>query len=83
MENQLAQIGLIENIYPSDANFLLVKVKDADKLYDELIKKNLVVRNRNKVANNCLRITIGTPEQNELLISKLNTIANAKGIIYR
>jgi len=83
IEKQLAEINLVEKIYHSDANFLLVKVTDADKIYDELIEKNLVVRNRNNVIVNCLRITIGTPEENERLISELNKIAHAKSIIYR
>jgi len=83
IEKQLAKIGLIEKIYPSDANFLLVKVNDADKIYNELIGKNLVVRNRNSVVDNCLRITIGAPEENKLLIGELKKIADEKSIIYR
>lgn len=61
----------VKFIYPSDANFVLVKVDDADALYNELIANGIIVRNRNKVVGckDCLRITIGTPEENNKLIA--------------
>lgn len=63
-------------VYPSDANFILMEVGDADYLYKELIKEGVVVRNRNSVAlcRGCLRITIGTPEENELLVTKMKSL---------
>ncbi|MGI9551646.1 MAG: histidinol-phosphate transaminase [Aurantibacter sp.] len=69
----LPQIGFIEMIYPSDANFLLVKVDDADKRYDQLLQRGVVVRNRSMQARceNTLRLTIGTPEENIKLVSTL------------
>lgn len=65
---------VIKKIHPSDTNFLLVEVNDAEAVYNELIKHNLVVRNQDKVIKNCLRITVGTPEENKKLIAVLKTI---------
>lgn len=72
---QIQQLPFVEKIYPSDANFILVKVKDANHLYDYLSSNEVIVRNRNKDVNcnNCLRITIGTPEENKTLLNLLNT----------
>ena len=69
----LASLPFVEKIYPSDANFLLVKVGDADALYDYLIANKIIVRNRNKMAlcRGCLRMTVGTPEENQKLIETL------------
>lgn len=69
----LSTISCIIKIYPSEANFLLVKTTEPDKIYNYLIVNNIVVRNRSKVelCDGCLRITIGTPEQNQQLISLL------------
>ena len=62
-----------ERVYPTDANFFLAKVNNAQKIYDYLINKGIVVRNRSKVTlcDNCLRITIGTPQENTALLSAL------------
>ena len=61
-------------LYPSDANFLLVKVADADAMYDFLIGKGIIVRNRNRVkgCEGCLRLTIGTPQENEALLKSIS-----------
>lgn len=61
------------HIYPTDANFFLAKVTDAKQIYDYLVGKGIIVRNRTNVAlcGNCLRITIGTPEENDLLLNAL------------
>tara|TARA_B110000046_G_scaffold186034_1_gene231648 strand:- start:6625 stop:7662 length:1038 start_codon:yes stop_codon:yes gene_type:complete len=66
----------IKKIHPSDANFILIKVDDANKRYDELIKKGIVVRNRSSQLNckNCLRITVGTPSENAQLLTLLKTL---------
>ncbi|MDR0865579.1 MAG: histidinol-phosphate transaminase [Candidatus Symbiothrix sp.] len=74
--NELNTLDLVEKIYPSDANFLLVKVKNADKVYKWLVEKGIIVRNRNNISlcNNCLRITIGTKEENKALINALKLI---------
>ena len=68
--------AFIQKIYPSEANFILIKVDDANKRYDELIKKGIVVRNRSSQLHceNCLRITVGTPSENTQLLTKLKTL---------
>src|SRR3954470_24418336 len=60
----------VEKVYPSDANFILVKIKDARKIYEFLLTKGIVVRDRSnvKLCDNCLRITVGTEEENTLLV---------------
>ena len=67
---ELSAFNFVEKIYPSDANFFLMKVKDASKLYDYLAENEIVVRNRSRDpgCENCLRITIGTPEENKQLL---------------
>ena len=59
---------LVKRVYPSDANFILIEVEDADLVYAHLVLKKIVVRNRNAVIKNCLRITIGTFVENKYLI---------------
>jgi histidinol-phosphate aminotransferase len=71
---ELSKVNLIIKIFPSDANFILAKVKDADRIYNILIGKGIVVRNRSSVAENCLRITIGTKAENNILIDALKSI---------
>jgi histidinol-phosphate aminotransferase len=63
----------IKKIYPSDANFILVKVDDAGSLYRYLVSKNIVVRNRSSqpLCSNSLRITVGTPQENDELLTAL------------
>jgi histidinol-phosphate aminotransferase len=71
----LKGMSLVEKVYPSDANFLLVKVKNANYIYESLIRKNIVVRNRNSVIQNCIRITVGKPAENNKLINAFKSIA--------
>ncbi len=70
---ELSAFNFVEKIYPSDANFFLMKVKDASKLYNYLAENEIVVRNRSRDpgCENCLRITIGTPEENQQLLHLL------------
>ncbi len=70
---EFTAFDFIKKIYPSDANFILIKVNDAKKLYQYLITKNIVVRNRSSqpLCENSLRITIGTPQENEALLTAL------------
>lgn len=72
--NAFSHLSLIRKVYPSDSNFILIKVAAADLLYYYLIKKGIVVRNRSNqpLCNNTLRLTIGTPDENILLINALN-----------
>lgn len=69
----LPSMACVEKVYPSDANFLLVRVTDADAVYDHLIAQGIIVRNRSKVLNchNCLRLTVGTPAENARLLTAL------------
>ena len=72
----LEKLDFIKKIYKSDANFLLVKVDNADLRYNQLINKGIVVRNRSNqpLCENCLRITIGAEEENKTLIKTLNML---------
>jgi histidinol-phosphate aminotransferase len=74
LRERLSEMSLTETIYPSDANFLLVKVKNADLVYNTLVKMNIITRNRNSVVKNCIRITVGKPSENKLLVNALKTI---------
>ncbi|NUO01836.1 MAG: histidinol-phosphate transaminase [Saprospiraceae bacterium] len=69
----LSGLEYVERIYPSDANFLLVKVRDANGLYRYLADLGIIVRNRSSVpgCEGCLRITVGTPQENEKLLEAL------------
>ena len=69
--NEFKLLPIIKKVYPTDANFILVKVKDAGKLYNYLVSKKLIVRNRSSVVSDCIRITVGTPKENEALIEAL------------
>jgi len=75
--SQLNQITCIKNVYPSDANFVLVKVDDANKRYSELIQKGIVIRNRTTqpLCENCLRFTVGSQMENIKLITALKTLS--------
>lgn len=75
LNNKLNKISTVEHVYPSNANFLLVKVKDANQLYHYLMEKKVIVRNRSsvKLCGNCLRITVGTPDENEILLQAFHT----------
>ncbi|MCB0474669.1 MAG: histidinol-phosphate transaminase [Flavobacteriaceae bacterium] len=72
----LVEIKFIKKIYPSDANFILVKVDDATKRYDQLLAKGIVIRNRTTqpLCENTLRFTIGTPAENKSLIKALKEL---------
>ena len=76
LNKALETYSFIKKIYPSEANFILIKVDDANKRYDELIKKGIVVRNRSSQLHceNCLRITLGTPSENTQLLTLLKTL---------
>ncbi|WP_426094607.1 histidinol-phosphate transaminase [Flavobacterium sp. DSR2-3-3] len=70
---ELLDVNFVEKIYPTEANFILVKVDDANKRYDELIAKGIVIRNRTTqpLCDNCLRFTVGTAQENMKLIVAL------------
>ncbi len=74
----LLEVGFIKRVYKSDANFILMEVDDANSRYDELLEKGIVVRNRSNqpLCKNCLRITIGTKEENQKLIQAIKELDN-------
>ena len=74
VEESLSEIPCVQKIYPSDANFILIQVTDANRIYDQLVQKNIITRNRNNLVRNCIRITIGSPEENSQLLSLLKTL---------
>ena len=73
MVEAFKMLPICEEVYPSDANFFLAKMTDAQAIYDYLANKGIIVRNRTNVAlcHNCLRITIGTRTENMELLSAL------------
>lgn len=72
LESELLQFSFVKKIYPSDANFLLVEVVEADRLYQYLVDQKIIIRNRNKVVANCVRITVGKTQENKKLLEALN-----------
>ena len=73
LEKELLKLPLVKKVFPSHANFLLVKVSDAKAAYDYLVEEKIIVRDRSKVmlCENCLRITVGTRSENLILLSAL------------
>jgi histidinol-phosphate aminotransferase len=70
----LENVRIVKKVYPSDANFFLIKVEEPNNVYEFLIENKIIVRNRSNVSlcAGCLRITVGTQEENDLLIKALN-----------
>lgn len=79
LQKELEAIDFVQKAYKSDANFLLIKVDDATKRYNQLVNKGIVIRNRTKepLCENCLRITVGREEENEKLIKVLLSISKS------
>ena len=67
----LKDVEMVKCIYPSDANFILLEVIDADDLYQFLLTHNVIIRNRNSVIPNCIRITIGNAYEITQLINAI------------
>lgn len=78
LADALQGISIVEHVYPSDANFLLVKIKDAHQVYHQLLEKGIVVRDRSNVTlcEGCLRITVGTPSEDQQLVEALRAIGS-------
>ena len=72
LKGQLLSLGM--KVYPSDANFLLVEVADANSLYDSLVARGIIIRNRHSIIKNTLRITVGSPDENSQLLTALKQI---------
>jgi histidinol-phosphate aminotransferase len=77
LQEALAELPVVIKVYPSDANFLLVEVTDADQVYDHLLTYGIVVRNRTNQPGcyNCLRISVGTEDENKALVEALRAYA--------
>ena len=76
LNKNLSKLEIVTKIFPTDANFVLIKTVDAEKIYKFLLDKKIVVRNRNNVelCEDCLRITVGTPDENESLLNALKKL---------
>lgn len=74
LENQLPALAVVKKIFPSDANFLLVEMTDANRIYNELVSRKVITRNRHSVIENCIRITVGSPEENLKLIDAMKML---------
>jgi histidinol-phosphate aminotransferase len=66
--------------YPSEANFILFRVKDPDRIYKGLLKEGVLVRNMRGVVNGCLRVTVGTPEENRIFLKALKEVSRSTKI---
>lgn len=77
LSEEIKTISWIEHVYPSQSNFLLCKVDDANYRYNQLLEQKIVVRNRTNqhLCDNCLRFTVGTPEQNQTLLKVLKQLS--------
>lgn len=77
LQTELQKVNFVHTIYESDANFILLKVDDANKRYDQLINLGIVVRNRTTqpLCENCLRLTVGTKDENNKLIEILKSLS--------
>lgn len=82
LAQKLAKLDIVEKVYPSDANFLLVKFTDPNAVYGYLIEKGIIVRNRNNVPGcaGCLRISVGRKNENELLLKALEGYGSPDGV---
>jgi histidinol-phosphate aminotransferase len=74
LAEKLEMLPLVKKVYPSDSNFLLVQMEDPDSVYSSLINNNIIVRNRSREIDGCLRITTGTRSENDSLIKELEKI---------
>lgn len=74
LKKSLLALDFVIKIYPSDANFLLVEMENATAIYNNLIEQQIITRNRSSVVQNTIRITIGTPRENQQLLYALQLI---------
>jgi histidinol-phosphate aminotransferase len=79
-ESLFNELSKMEGIkpYPSEANFILFRIKDPDRIYRALLKKGVLVRNMKGVVDGCLRVTVGTPEENRIFLKALKDTGNVK-----
>jgi len=83
LREQLGRLRAVDTVFPSDANFLLVRFANASTTYHELLRRGIVVRDRSREygCSNCLRITVGTRAENERLLGALEDISNDSALI--
>ncbi|HCZ34371.1 MAG TPA: histidinol-phosphate transaminase [Cytophagales bacterium] len=76
LQVELQKLKTVQQVYPSDANFLLVKISAAEAVYKKLVERGVIVRDRSNVVlcDNCLRITVGAPTENQILIRELSAL---------
>jgi histidinol-phosphate aminotransferase len=74
LKQSLLALDFVTKIYPSEANFLLVEIENATAIYNSLIEQQIITRNRSSVVENTIRITIGTPRENQQLVYALNLV---------
>jgi histidinol-phosphate aminotransferase len=79
-ESLFNELSKMEGIkpYPTEANFILFRIKDPDRIYRALLKKGVLVRNMKGVVDGCLRVTVGTPEENRIFLKALKDTGNVK-----
>jgi len=75
LKTELLKLNVVRNVYPSDANFLLVEFDNADDVYSYLVSQSIITRNRTTQVKNCIRISIGTSEENQKLVTALKNRA--------
>jgi histidinol-phosphate aminotransferase len=73
LSSELQRLSVIVKVFPSDANFLLVKVINVNNIYNYLINNGIIVRNRSSIVENCLRITVGTRSENNKLLKAVKS----------
>lgn len=76
LKQSLLELPFVTKIYPSDANFLLVEMENASAIYNNLIEQQIITRNRSSVVENTIRITIGTPRENQQLVYALQLVTS-------
>ncbi len=76
---ELSQLPIVNKIYPSDSNFILIATEQSQKVYSQLVEMGIIIRNRNNEIENCLRITVGSPYENQQLIKALQILSNVSG----
>jgi len=78
LAKELTRLPIVQKVFPSEANFLLVKFDNAQTVFEFLIEQQIIVRDRSRAlhCDNCLRITVGTPEENKILIAKLKEFSS-------
>jgi histidinol-phosphate aminotransferase len=74
LQEELSKLDYVDRVYPTASNFILIRVNDADYVYNALLKKNIIIRNRSKQIENTVRISVGTPQENILLLKTLQNL---------